>query len=251
MRAVVHERYGPPEVLRLEEVELPVPKDDEVLVEDPRDDGHPDRRRPSQRRILHQPLRHRPPPTEAEDPRLRACRRGRGSRRRRQRVRRSVTRSSASTATARTRSSFCMRESAPLAHKPAGMTFEQAAAVCDGAALALACLRNADLRKGRSILVYGASGSVGTAGVQLAHYFGADVTAVSRHQAPRAGELARSRQCRRLHPGRFHQERRDLRRHLRRGRQALVQALQTLIESGGHTAKPTSGSCGTCLYWLC
>jgi NADPH:quinone reductase-like Zn-dependent oxidoreductase len=72
----------------------------------------------------------------------------------------------------------CMRESAPLAHKPANMTFEEAAAVCDGASLALACLRKADLRKGQSILIYGASGSVGTAGVQLATYFGADVTAV-------------------------------------------------------------------------
>ena len=71
-----------------------------------------------------------------------------------------------------------MRETAPLAHKPANMTFEEAAAVCDGASLALACLRRADLRPGRSILVYGASGSVGTAAVQLARYFGADVTAV-------------------------------------------------------------------------
>jgi NADPH:quinone reductase-like Zn-dependent oxidoreductase len=71
-----------------------------------------------------------------------------------------------------------MRESAPLAHKPIGMSFEEAAAVCDGASLALACLRKADLRRGRSILIYGASGSVGTAGVQLAKYFGADVTAV-------------------------------------------------------------------------
>jgi NADPH:quinone reductase-like Zn-dependent oxidoreductase len=71
-----------------------------------------------------------------------------------------------------------MRESAPLADKPAGMSFDQAAAVCDGASLTLACLRTADLRKGRSILIYGASGSVGTAGVQLAKHFGADVTAV-------------------------------------------------------------------------
>src|SRR5204863_10222482 len=51
-------------------------------------------------------------------------------------------------------------------------------AVCDGACIALSCLRHADLRKGRSIVVYGASGSVGTAAVQLAKYFGADVTAV-------------------------------------------------------------------------
>jgi NADPH:quinone reductase-like Zn-dependent oxidoreductase len=61
---------------------------------------------------------------------------------------------------------------------PADSTFEEAAPVCDGAALALSCLRKADLRKGQRIVVYGASGSVGTAGVQLAKYFGAHVTAV-------------------------------------------------------------------------
>ena len=72
----------------------------------------------------------------------------------------------------------CIRESGPLAHKPAGMSFEEAAAVCDGAALALACLRKAGPLQGRSVVVYGASGSVGTAGVQLARHFGAHVTAV-------------------------------------------------------------------------
>jgi NADPH:quinone reductase-like Zn-dependent oxidoreductase len=72
----------------------------------------------------------------------------------------------------------CKRESASIAHKPRGMTFEEAAAVCDGACIALSCLRKADLGTGRSILVYGASGSVGTAAVQLARHFGAGVTAV-------------------------------------------------------------------------
>jgi len=72
----------------------------------------------------------------------------------------------------------CIRESGPLAHKPAGMTFEEAAAICDGACIALSCLRDTGLREGRSILVYGASGSVGTAAVQLAKHFGAEVTAV-------------------------------------------------------------------------
>ncbi len=72
----------------------------------------------------------------------------------------------------------CIRESAAVAHKPTGMTFEQAAAVCDGACIALSCLRTADLGQGRSILVHGASGSVGTAAVQLARHFGAEVTAV-------------------------------------------------------------------------
>ena len=71
-----------------------------------------------------------------------------------------------------------MRESAALAHKPAGVGFEEAAAVCDGVILALMGLRPAEVRKGRSILVYGASGSIGTAAVQLSRYFGADVTAV-------------------------------------------------------------------------
>ena len=61
---------------------------------------------------------------------------------------------------------------------PAGLTFEEAAAIPDGALGALTCLRRGGLRAGQKILVYGASGSIGTAGVQLAKHFGADVTAV-------------------------------------------------------------------------
>jgi NADPH:quinone reductase-like Zn-dependent oxidoreductase len=83
----------------------------------------------------------------------------------------------------------CMRESAPLAPKPADATFEQAAAVCDGAILALNSLRPARLRAGQRILVYGASGSVGTAAVQLARYFDLNVTAVCN---PGNVELVRS-----------------------------------------------------------
>ena len=72
---------------------------------------------------------------------------------------------------------------------PAGMTFQEAAAVSDGASIALACLGKADLREGRSILIYGASGSIGTAAVQLAKQFGAHVTAVCHTKAL---ELVRS-----------------------------------------------------------
>ena len=72
----------------------------------------------------------------------------------------------------------CARESAAVAHKPAAMSFEEAAAVCDGGIIALTCLRKADLREGQRIVVYGASGSIGTAAVQLAKAFGAEVTAV-------------------------------------------------------------------------
>jgi NADPH:quinone reductase-like Zn-dependent oxidoreductase len=65
-----------------------------------------------------------------------------------------------------------------LAHKPANMTYAQSAAVPCGGLTALGFLRKANLRKGQSILVYGASGSVGTYAVQLARYYSARVTAV-------------------------------------------------------------------------
>src|SRR5437899_11053308 len=71
-----------------------------------------------------------------------------------------------------------MRAAGPVAHMPAGMSFEEAAAVSDGAILALGCLRKAGPLEGRQLLIYGASGSIGTAGVQLARYFDAHVTAV-------------------------------------------------------------------------
>jgi NADPH:quinone reductase-like Zn-dependent oxidoreductase len=72
----------------------------------------------------------------------------------------------------------CVRADRALAHMPSGMSFEEAAPLCDGPCIALSCLRNVDLREGRSIVVYGASGSVGTAAVQLARRLGAHVTAV-------------------------------------------------------------------------
>ena len=84
---------------------------------------------------------------------------------------------------------MCVRESARVAHMPAGMSFEEAAPISDGALNALTCLTAADVRKGRTILVYGASGAIGTAGVQLARHFGADVTAVC---STRNLELVRS-----------------------------------------------------------
>ena len=72
-----------------------------------------------------------------------------------------------------------VRESGVIAQKPTGLTFEEAAAVPDGSLLALTCLRPAYPLRGKSVLVYGAAGSVGTAAVQLlAHHFEAEVTAV-------------------------------------------------------------------------
>jgi NADPH:quinone reductase-like Zn-dependent oxidoreductase len=66
-----------------------------------------------------------------------------------------------------------------VVHKPAAMSFAEAAAgLGTGGLTALSMLRKADVRPGRKVLVYGASGSVGVYAVQLARYFGAEVTGV-------------------------------------------------------------------------
>ena len=65
-----------------------------------------------------------------------------------------------------------------VAHMPEGMSFEEAAAVPDGALPALGTLRRVGLTAGQRIVVYGASGALGTAAVQLAKHFGGHVTAV-------------------------------------------------------------------------
>jgi NADPH:quinone reductase-like Zn-dependent oxidoreductase len=72
----------------------------------------------------------------------------------------------------------CWPEDGLLATRPANLTDEEAAAIPYGGLLALHFLRKADVRAGQRVLVYGASGAVGTSAVQLARHFGAEVTGV-------------------------------------------------------------------------
>jgi NADPH:quinone reductase-like Zn-dependent oxidoreductase len=73
---------------------------------------------------------------------------------------------------------ICLPESAPVAHKPANLPFEEAAVVPYGALMAVSLLRRLKLGPGQRILINGASGGIGAAAVQIAKHLGADVTAV-------------------------------------------------------------------------
>jgi len=181
MRAVVHDRYGPPEVLRVDEVECPTPGDDEVLVKIratsvTRSDAHlragtpfvqrfmSGLRRPK-RRILGHELSGEVVEVGSAVTEFEVGDRVFGA---------------LPYLALRTGSHaefMAIPEGWPLARIPAGLTFEQAAGVADGAFCALNGMRPVDVA-GKDVLVYGASGSIGTAAVQLAKHFGAHVTAV-------------------------------------------------------------------------
>lgn len=179
MRAVVHDRYGPPEVLHIEDIEAPVPKADEVLIG------------------IHATT------VSRTDCALRAgepffSRFITGVRRPRRRVLGSdlageVIEAGSSVSEFKVGDRvfgikpwkfgahaelICMQESGALALMPAGAGYDEAASICDGAIFAMNCLRPGKVRAGQSVLVYGASGAIGTAGVQLAKALGAHVTAV-------------------------------------------------------------------------
>ena len=178
MRAVVQDRYGPPEVLRVAEVERPVPKEDEVLVR------------------VHASTVTRGDAMGVAGAEYRFTRLFTGIRRPRRKSTGSefsgiveeagpaVTRFQAGDEVfgwqAGANAEYvAVREGGVIARKPGGLTFAEAAAVPDGALLALTCLRPGYPLEGKEVLVYGAAGSIGSAAVQLlARHFGAEVTAV-------------------------------------------------------------------------
>jgi len=83
----------------------------------------------------------------------------------------------------------CVKESSVITHKPENLSFEEAAPISFGAMTALHLLRKANVQKGDKVLIYGASGSVGTYGVQIAKNLGAEVTALC---SPRNFDLVSS-----------------------------------------------------------
>ena len=190
MKAVVCTKYGPPEVLQLREIEKPLPKKNEVLIKVYATTVHIGDTKVRRLEPGLGPIR-----DFFFKPMMRIMVGFRGPRKKIlgmelsgeiEAVGKDVKLFKKGDAVfASTEFDFgayveyrCMSEDGILAIKPKNMTHKEAAPVSNGALTALLNLRKANIQNSQNVLIYGASGSVGTYAVQLAKYFGAEVTGV-------------------------------------------------------------------------